>query len=71
MNGSRTRCTPTVCGDGDQQQPNSNGQLEQCDDGNTIDNDLCSNTCIENNVAVSECAPQEFLAELDSGEVLA
>ena len=35
----------TKCGDGMIQNPNDYGQTEQCDDGNTNDNDKCSNSC--------------------------
>lgn len=35
-----------VCGDGDTQQPNSDGFLEQCDDGDGDDTDICDNTCV-------------------------
>ena len=37
--------TPTYCGDGIPQNPNDDGQNEACDDGNTVDDDACSNTC--------------------------
>lgn len=41
-------CVPpalTRCGDGIVQSPNSSGQYEECDDGNTIDTDACRNNC--------------------------
>jgi len=34
-------CQPAVCGDGHRQAQNN----EQCDDGNDIDTDDCSNQC--------------------------
>ncbi len=34
-----------VCGDGQIQTPNGNGVNEVCDDGNTVNNDQCSNDC--------------------------
>src|SRR3989344_1576702 len=40
------QCIKTYCGDGQVQAPNSYGQTEQCDDGNTVDIDSCSNSCI-------------------------
>ena len=37
--------TPTVCGDGAIQSPNSNNQYETCDDGDTSSGDGCSSSC--------------------------
>lgn len=42
-----TACvTPTRCGDGVKQTPNTAGVNEVCDDGNTVNNDQCSSTCL-------------------------
>lgn len=35
----------TYCGDGTVQNPNGEGVAEECDDGNSIDTDACSNNC--------------------------
>ena len=35
----------TYCGDGEIQDPNDDGESEQCDDGNNQDGDGCSSTC--------------------------
>jgi|GEM_PF-945215 cysteine-rich repeat protein len=35
----------TYCGDGNVDSPNSDGVYEECDDGNSVDDDSCSNTC--------------------------
>ncbi|KKR07699.1 MAG: hypothetical protein UT36_C0013G0017 [Candidatus Peregrinibacteria bacterium GW2011_GWF2_39_17] len=35
----------TYCGDGIIQQPNTLGTYEECDDGNSVNNDGCSNVC--------------------------
>ncbi|EKD47680.1 MAG: hypothetical protein ACD_65C00338G0002, partial [uncultured bacterium] len=44
-----TICLDTLehnfCGDAIPQSPNDDGQTEQCDDGNDVDTDSCSNTC--------------------------
>lgn len=37
--------TGTYCGDWIKQTPNDLDQFEECDDGNNIDNDTCSNNC--------------------------
>jgi len=38
-------CTPTICGDGIVQNPNSASVAETCDDGNTNNTDSCNNSC--------------------------
>ena len=35
-----------ACGDGIVQTPNTNNQMEACDDGNTVSNDGCSSACM-------------------------
>jgi len=44
-------CTPwcnwTRCGDGITQDPNARGESEDCDDGNTAEDDFCDNSCRE------------------------
>lgn len=35
----------SYCGDGAVQAPNDEGKTEQCDDGNTVDIDVCTNVC--------------------------
>ena len=44
--GSCTLTNLTYCGDGAVQNPNEENVSEQCDDGNTDDEDTCSNSCI-------------------------
>jgi len=36
-----------VCGDGTIQTPNDDNQVENCDDGNTVPGDGCSNICVK------------------------
>lgn len=36
----------SFCGDGIIQRPNEQSQIEQCDDGNTVDGDGCSSSCV-------------------------
>jgi cysteine-rich repeat protein len=38
-------CTLTFCGDGIIQNPNGNSVVEQCDDGNNLNNDGCNSIC--------------------------
>ena len=38
-------CELTICGDGILQQPNGQGQNEECDDGNNVDGDGCNANC--------------------------
>jgi cysteine-rich repeat protein len=72
----------TYCGDGIPQNPNDEGQNEVCDDGNTIDDDACSNTCELPPPVIDQCIglqidppavaqkslPQLFTITSDPGE---
>jgi len=46
-NNSCHECRLTICGDMLVQQPNFGGQMEECDDGNQINTDGCTNECKE------------------------
>jgi len=62
-------CTRTYCGDGIMQQPNGDGETEQCDDGNNIDGDGCSSTCIDENYSEPYCGDGKIngIEECDDG----
>jgi len=44
-------CTPwcefTECGDGIRQRPNADGEVEECDDGNSDEDDFCDEFCVK------------------------
>jgi len=47
---------PRVCGDGVTQTPNDAGFNEQCDDGNSVNGDGCSNACqLDGGGSLQEC----------------
>ncbi|MGE0787266.1 MAG: hypothetical protein AB7S26_16460 [Sandaracinaceae bacterium] len=56
-------CTAAMCGDGVRNVTAG----EECDDGNTVDTDLCSNTCTFNVASVSITTDATF--DTDTGEL--
>ncbi len=44
--GTQEILNPTYCGDGTTNTPNGAGVTEVCDDGNNLDNDTCSASCL-------------------------
>jgi cysteine-rich repeat protein len=60
--GLEFRFTPVICGDGVVRAP-----YEECDDGNQVNTDACSNTCTFN--AVSEVEPNNTTAQAAASTV--
>lgn len=52
-------CATGTCGDGTVQDPNSNGVNEECDDGNSNNQDACDNNCQLNEVEINSASVDE------------
>ena len=59
---------PEYCGDGIVQTPNDDGQNEQCDDGNTNNNDGCTNSCL--NAVCGDSIIRTGVETCDDGNVV-